>query len=182
MTVTDNNHTECAVNNEFERIFDALVEKYTPAVKAAARTRLKDPSDIDDCVSEVFSELWRMRDRLHDKNIAALLCMMAKRRAIDICRRNMRTSTEAFENMAESADSFSLEGDYEEKESREELIAAIKSLGEPDATLIIGRYYFGESSAGLGRRLGLSESTVNVRMHRAIKKLRKILEKGGNGK
>jgi len=163
-----------------EEAFEDIVKRYTPTVKAAIRTRLRSSEDIEDCTSEVFSELWQSREKLDSSNLPALLCVMAKRRAVDHYRRNSRKATEPLDESENSmSDGFSLEGDFELRETREEMIKAIKALGTPDSVLIIGRYYFGEDSKTLGQKYGLSTNAVDLRIHRAVKKLRRQFNKGG---
>jgi len=157
--------------------FESTVKKYTPLVRAIAGRSLRNSADIDDCVSEVFGELWRM---IADGRIGAygdpgaLVCTIAKRRAVDIGRKLRRHAASPIDDAVnETADSFSLEGSFEDSETRNELMKAIEALGMPDSALLVGRYYFGEDSKSLGLRYGLSEHNVNTRIHRAVKKLRK---------
>jgi RNA polymerase sigma-70 factor (ECF subfamily) len=59
------------------------------------------------------------------------------------------------------------------------VFSAIEALGEPDSSIIFRKYYYGESSETIAKRLNMTESAVNTRTHRALKKLRELLE-GGN--
>ena len=73
----------------------------------------------------------------------------------------------------ELADAASLEGDFEDRERRRELIEAVKALKDPDREIIVRKYYLAQSSADIASALGLTVSNVDVRAHRAIHKLRK---------
>lgn len=48
-----------------------------------------------------------------------------------------------------------------------------------DSSIIIRKYYFGESSKKIADALNLTVSNVDTRMHRALNKLRKLF--GGKG-
>ena len=61
--------------------------------------------------------------------------------------------------------------------TREELIDAILSLGDPDATILIGKYFFGMKGKEIGAMLHMKENTVVSRATRALKRLR-IMMKG----
>ena len=62
-------------------------------------------------------------------------------------------------------------------EERSMLIGSILELGEPDATIIFRKFYFGETYEEIGNRLGLSANAVNKRYLRSIEKL-SIMMKG----
>ena len=100
---------------------------------------------------------------------------MARRRATDVFRKRERAhgeistdDTECFIQIA--AD----DGDADEAELRREVLAAVKELGEPDASIIIRKYYLGESSVQIADALKLTVSNVDTRTHRALNKLRKL--------
>lgn len=50
--------------------------------------------------------------------------------------------------------------------------AAIEALGYPDCDIVLARAMDEETPSELGERLGLSANAVNIRNHRAVKKLR----------
>lgn len=53
------------------------------------------------------------------------------------------------------------------------------SLGDKDHAVLMGRYWFGESLAEVGKRVGLNEGAVRVRLTRLRKRLRDFLLKKG---
>ena len=52
----------------------------------------------------------------------------------------------------------------------------IKSLGEPDSSIFIRKYYLGQRNKDIAKELGIKEGTLNTRISRGLVKLRKILE------
>ena len=100
---------------------------------------------------------------------------MARRRAIDVFRKRERAHGEISTDDAEcfiqlAAD----ERELDEAELRREVLDAVRGLGEPDASIIIRKYYLGESSVQIADALNLTVSNVDTRTHRALNKLRKL--------
>jgi RNA polymerase sigma-70 factor (ECF subfamily) len=56
------------------------------------------------------------------------------------------------------------------------LLQKIKELGEPDATIIVQKYYFGRSMREIAEMTGLKSHTAQVRCGRALRRLRKEME------
>ena len=63
----------------------------------------------------------------------------------------------------------------ETNDTRRILLELIDSLGEPDATIIMQKYYYRRSSREIAELVPLSPAMVRVRSSRALKKLRKLL-------
>ena len=59
---------------------------------------------------------------------------------------------------------------------REGDLEKIKELGEPDATIVVQKYYFGRKMAEIAEMTGLKPHAAQVRCGRALKKLRKDME------
>ena len=52
------------------------------------------------------------------------------------------------------------------------IISEINMLSSPDKEIIYRKFYLSQSSSEIAKALSLSESNVNVRVYRVIKKLR----------
>ena len=72
-----------------------------------------------------------------------------------------------------------LVSESERTELRRILMDSINSLGEPDSTIIIQKYYYAKRSQQIGELLSMKPSTVRMRCKRAVEKLRSILVKRG---
>ena len=57
-----------------------------------------------------------------------------------------------------------------------ELYDALKALGEPDTTIFIRKYFFGQKSSDIALEMNLKPNTVDKRISRGLIKLRKILK------
>lgn len=64
------------------------------------------------------------------------------------------------------------------EEARGQVMAALESLDQDDAELIERRAFRGDSPKGIAAELNLTANTVNIRYHRALKRLKERLPAG----
>ena len=130
--------------------------------------------DIEECVSDVFFYIYRNRSRLkfEKQGIKSYLAVTAKHIAIDKMRRYKRVpepvSDLAFEQIR--TDCLAEETALSHLE-RDELIRWIRDLGEPDATILIAKYFVGMTCTEIGKLTGMRANTVAQRAGRAVKQL-----------
>ena len=135
--------------------------------------------DIEECVSDVFFEAFHYRNRidLEKGSIKAFLAIIAKRKAIDMYRKNKNNSHIPIDDI--SQDLYSIVDDVADsillKESNSVLINAIKSLGEPDSEIIIRKFYLYQSSKDISKDIGLKVNTIDKKVSRCMQKLKKVL-------
>ena len=74
-------------------------------------------------------------------------------------------------------------GSVEEKYEAKELAGAIEhfldKMDRRGRFLFVRRYYFSDTIQELSNKVGMSENSVSVKLHRIRKKLKKYLEKEG---
>lgn len=164
----------------------ALLSQYTGLVYTIVRSKLGgvcSEEDLEELVSDIFYLFFQNLEKLdlNRGSIKALLSIVAKRRAIN--RFHAQTNRAAhltslddtlLEVLAESEQSEDL---LEHRMQREELLNALDALGEPDRTIMVCKYYLGETATQIANRVGLKQKTVEKRAERALKKLR--LRMGG---
>lgn len=63
-----------------------------------------------------------------------------------------------------------------DSEGRLDLVAAMQRLSVRDRQILALRYALGETSAAIGKQVGLSDSGVRVRLSRLLAALREELE------
>ena len=163
---------------------EQLMNKYTALVYAVVKGKLSESyyvsSDIEDCVADVFSEFYTELIRYDPKvsSIKSYLCILARNHAVDIVRKRARQqgdiSLDDEKSLFQISDEMIFETDFPEDELRRQVFSWVKSLGEPDSSIIIRKYYFGESSKEIAEVLKMTVSNVDTRSHRALSKLRKM--------
>ena len=70
----------------------------------------------------------------------------------------------------------------ERAETAHEVLDAVNSLGEPDSTIIMQKYYYGKSSYEIADMVGMKADAVRKRLSRVLKRLRDVLSDIGEGK
>ena len=136
--------------------------------------------DVEELVSDVFLQVYRSRETISPEkgSLATFIITLSKRRATDALRRKRDPAKTPLplEDAVLSDALESPEAAVLREETRRRLVRAIASLGPPDSTIVFRRYYYGESYAAIGKRLGMTENAVNKRCLKAKEKLRHCME------
>lgn len=150
----------------------ALLEEYSGLLWAAAASRLKDPEDIRECVSEAFTEFYLHRQRFQPErgSLKGYLAAIALRCAQRRYRKNQRWA-EAGQQREESH-----QEDFQEQvEWKADLEQALSSLDPLEEKILRMKYFGGMTAKEIAASLGLPYETVKKRHQRGVKKLGKIL-------
>ena len=133
--------------------------------------------DIEECVSDVFFEVYRQRERFDPEkgSLRAFISVVARRRAINLFRKTARDALRRADIPLPEGETDSFEETLIGAEERRSLIEAVRSLGEPDSQIIFRRYYFGQRSKEIAADLGMTPGAVDTRLSRALGKLRSVL-------
>jgi RNA polymerase sigma factor (sigma-70 family) len=155
-------------NGAFHELYTLLVDR----VFAYTRSRLGSHEDALDATQQVFIELWKALPRFTyqgDPQFYAFLFLIVKRQIIRVFKERQK-APEALIDEKDLPDT--------PKSAGEDvgLQTALATLSDLDRDIIIlhhwSRYTFGE----IGAMLTLTEASVRVRHHRALKVLREVLE------
>ncbi len=131
--------------------------------------------DIEECVSDVFLYVYRHRKRLDftDEHFRAYLFRTAEHKALDRLKKLARLPVPQSDALWDAdASERSAEELALAEMSRDELIERIRALGEPDATILIAKYWLGMRSDEIAELLGMKANTVVQRAGRALKRLK----------
>ena len=159
-----------------DKAMKELTEKYAGLIYAVVKSKLCSGTFadyvIEDCTADVLSDFYINLDKYDETkcSIKTWLCIIAKNKAIDILRKS-KTEIVSLED-AEIPDKNTLEGDFEEKERRLAVIRKINELDEPDKSIMIRKYYIGQTSKEIAELLNMTVSNVDTRASRVIKRLR----------
>ena len=165
--------------------FRALFEEYKSYVYAVVWNRIGrvgTKEDAEECVSDVFAEIFLHFDEIRPESLHGYVGMIAKRRSIDAYRRlsarepGISLEEEGMQELAADTD---IESDAASNAERRRLLEHIRSLGEPDASILLQKYYYDRSSSEIARSLKLQPAAVRMRASRALKRLRSILTADG---
>ncbi|MBR3630558.1 MAG: sigma-70 family RNA polymerase sigma factor [Oscillospiraceae bacterium] len=161
----------------------ALYETYYRYVYAIA-FRIIHPvgthEDVEECVIDVFLEIFRHFAAIREGSLKTYIGMTAKNRAVNahhsILARAKRTEPLDENEAADLPAALDVAETAEQKELTQRLLQSIKALGEPDSVILIQKYFFDRNASEISRIIGKSPAYVRIRCSRALKRLRPVLE------
>ncbi len=165
----------------------ALFDEYFCYVRTIVYNNLRSTGsseDIEECISDIFASVYfGFSERAETGEMKGYIGVLAKRISIDRYRslrsrvgRTVSMEDEDFFSVSSGED---IAADSERSELQRILMDAIKSLGEPDSTILIQKYYYDRNSREIGKLLSMKPATVRMRSKRAAEKLREILTGSG---
>jgi RNA polymerase sigma factor (sigma-70 family) len=142
-------------------------------VHGYAISLLGDRAAAEDVTALAFERLYRSRARLDRSRGTprALLFTIARNAALDELRRRRRHPHEGLVEDELAAEPLPAE-DIEHAERRATVHAAMLELPLRERELVLLKFHGQLSNGELARVLGLSESNVGTRLHRALMQLR----------
>ena len=165
----------------------ALIEQYGNLVYAIVLNKLKHTAkreDIEDCVSDIFIEIFKGADAydVSGGSLKGYISIIAKRTAINTYKRltnyhGKHTSIDNDQDNCVLSDDFSVEDYVENKSARDLLWQKIRSLGEPDKTIIIQQFFYDKSAEEISKLVSMTTAAVYKRSIRARQYLKKLLVK-----
>jgi RNA polymerase sigma factor (sigma-70 family) len=153
--------------------FDALYRAARDDVFAYVATLLHDRGAAEDVTALAFERAFRKRKSYDSRRGGerAWLFGIARNAALDELRRRKRSATLTAEPPAPDEDD-----DLERALRRAAVRTALGELPARDRELIALKFHAGLDNAELANVLGVSVSNAGTRLHRALTKLREILD------
>ena len=171
-----------------DRQISEAIERERPRLRNFIRRRVPDPSDAEDILQEVFSELveaYRMMKPL--EQVTAWLFRVARNRITDLFRSKKREAsreptvttedgeTLQWEDLLPSPDA-GPESAYARRVLLEEMDAALDELPEEQREVFVAHEFLGYSFKELAEQTGVSVNTLLSRKHYAVLHLRERLQ------
>ena len=152
--------------------FDSLFRTCVGDVHAYAMSMLGDRAGAEDVTALAFERLYRARGRLDPRRGTArgLLFTIVRNAALDELRSRARR-VPAREDASELPDSRA-DAALAQVEHRAVVAEALGSLNARERELVLLKFHGQLSNGELARVLGISESNVGTRLHRALMCLR----------
>ena len=163
--------------------FRVLIERYEGMVFDLAHQYADSPEDAEDLAQDAFMRAFRrIGDLKNPDRFSSWLYGIALNRCRDYAK-NVRRETYAFSRTEEQEDADALAGGEGgqvdaliAEERGEQLWAALEELSSTYATPFLLKYRDGMTYKAMSKRMDVSVSALKVRVHRARKKLRTLLE------
>lgn len=168
-----------AIGNRDELAMNDVINKYARLlwpIAAAVLKNVGDDRDVEEIVADTFVFLWEHPGKFDPRrgSLKSLLCIVARSRAIDRYRELTRRSTVPLEKTV-LADSFGMQEQLLQEETRKELLSAMKKLGEPAREILVRRYYYDQKPRQIALALGLTVKQVDNSLYRSKRQLRQAL-------
>ena len=161
--------------------FHALFHEYKKYVYAIVWEKLGgigSREDAEECVSDIFTEIFLHFNEIGEGTLQGYIATVAKRRAINsYYRLRNHESVQSLDDasMPDVPSAETPEDTHEKNDLHRLLLAKIRQLGEPDATIVMQRYYYNCKTSEIARNIHLNPANVSVRLNLALKRLKKML-------
>lgn len=155
--------------------FGVLYERHRGGVERVCRRWLRDGHLVEDGVQETFARAWTALGQFSGgANVGGWLRTIAKNHCLDLLRAGARVQVTAEpEDLAAlpAAASPAANGDCLDRLAVE---AMLHNLGRRDAEMLVQRHVAEHSVGALATRWGLTQGSMDVALHRARMRARKI--------
>jgi RNA polymerase sigma-70 factor (ECF subfamily) len=161
-------------DDERRRRFEELVDANYAALLGYALRRVDQPADAADVVCDVFLVTWRRIEEVPDGEEGTLWLYGVARRTVANSRRGLRRRRALHERLRSQVAAVDLV--VPEPRVSESIGAALARLSDDDRELLALTAWEGLSPAQIATVLDIDAGTVRVRLHRARRRLKTLLD------
>ncbi len=171
------NHSDSSYRSLFDKYYSYVYTIVFQILRSCGTSK-----DVTDTVEDVFADIFMRLDLDQGADIKSYIGTVARNKAINV-RRNLSKgnwqTVSLDDQLYEIPSDSNVEELAENSELADILLDKVEALGEPDSTIILQKYFYNRNSREISAVVGLSPTAVRVRLARALKKLRKLLENCG---
>lgn len=159
-----------------ESDYRELLSELTQVIHGFLRNRFGNRHFIEDCVQETLIAIHQAR-HTYDRHrpFRAWLFAIVRHKAIDVLRQQ-RTQQKTASQFRDVQEVLGRHQQHDEVELEITKSRLLESLPETHREVLVLTKFIGMSVAETAEKLGISQSLVKVRVHRAIRKLRTKME------
>ena len=150
--------------------------KYTPYVSTIIYNIIgsaMSSADVEEVASDVFFALWENADKVNSGSVHGYLGTVARNKAKNKFREagfDLPLDEELY-----ISEDLPLEEQHMEQELQAVVRKKVLDMTEPDREILLRYYYYYQSIPRISREMGMSQSNIKVRLHRARNALRSTL-------
>lgn len=163
--------------------FDRILETQRHRIYGYALRCLRHPDDADDVTQEAFLRLWRHGPDVDDERLVGWVISVTHNLCIDRSRRARTWRKYVGDPSVAALDELTVTGDPLPAATAEHtaLLDAVDALPAATRSLLWLHYWQGLKLGEIAAMLGLNQNTLKVRLHRARRTLRELLEQPRSG-
>ena len=167
-----------------ESALDEILRQYGRLLINFAGRILPTAQDAEECVNDTLLDIWNTVPPKRPASIASYAVMLTRRRSIDRLRHLTAkkrgggvylVALDELEDCIPGGVAF----DEDAEELRQAINDFLAGLSNQDRILFMGRYFALESIESLAESNRMTKNTINVRLSRMRKKLKKHLTERG---
>ena len=167
----------------FARDEQAICEtdaRYGKTCMQVSMNILRSRPDAEECVNDTYLKTWDSIPPASPASLCAFVCRIVRNLSLNRLKEltAAKRSRELMVSFEELEDCIPMP-DEESPALAEELAAFLKTEGETDRALFVGRYWFACSVEELARRTGMTKRAVHMRIFRTRERLRAYLIERG---
>jgi RNA polymerase sigma-70 factor (ECF subfamily) len=171
------------IKNNPEKGIRECMNRYSGPVNTICRNFLTEMSveDVEEAVADTFFKLWKnikQFDIERGSSLKSYLFEIARNTAIDKRRKAKLPDMFPIDEVTLEAD-YSVEAEMEKREKERILHEALKEYKEPDRTVFILRYFYGEKIKEIAALLSLDAKNVENILFRGKERLKEMLVRKG---
>ena len=167
-----------AIKQDEQAALKEIISRYWDRLLAIAVNRLQALQEAEECVQDVFFNLWKRREGLELKySMGTYLSVAVRYQSYDILQKQYRKQKHdaAIPVLTEDSVGPSPEELLFEKELMQKLEDTVKQLPEKCRIVFRMSREDGKTQKEIAAELGISENTVQNHMNRALKDIRGTL-------
>lgn len=159
-----------------DRGIEELLTHCGPLMRYVAQPILRDRHDIDDCLAESAMRIWENFHTYDESkgSFTAWVTAITRNTALNMIRRKNRHPAEELAETTASADP-SPEEIVLRREQQRELKHALGLLSQKERNLFYRKYYYLQSTEKIAAEMGTTARSVEGKLYRIKKKLRKMM-------
>lgn len=156
--------------------FSELVVRYQQDAFRAALLVLRDAAEAEDVAQEAFLRAYRSMNRFREERpFRPWIVKIAVNQAITAAKQTQRRRERQAETPAPPP-GYGIDEMLIDRERASELMAALHQIREKERVVLYLRFFMDFSEKELAEYLGCRPGTVKSRVHRALAKLRDVVE------
>lgn len=161
-----------------------LAHKYGHLCHRISLNLLGNNQDAEECVNDVWLAVWNHIPPDRPTSLTAYLARITRNISIDRIRLNTAQKRNGsvhllLDELAECIPDTAADHIPDQVVLDDALHRFLRGLSPSDRTLMVRRYFHGDSTSTIAAVLGLRGSTVRVRLHRLRRELKKFLATNG---